>query len=389
MLRLIKWLLGYIYFSFENGFSTDFLNACYEKKYNISDVKMKNGKLFVRCPVGLYEPLKATAEENGGELKIIKRKGLYFYIERIKSRYGLFLGFVLGIILISYITGFVWNIEIVGNEKLSDTRIMTFLEENGFCEGVRIKKYDADTLENLLLASFDDIAWAHINRDGTSARVEIGEGVLAPETVSTKKYYNLKAKKDGVIVKAEVYDGWQEVKVGEAVTKGDLLISGVFESERGVNLFTHARGLYLARVKENFSLTVSRRQEYKNYIGTSTLKSLYIFGVKIPLYIGGEVKNSDVYEDTKNIMLGGKKLPLAVVTKTVKEYTVESKELSDSELSDLVNGEIDKKLKEDFGGFEIIKKKLDIKLNSDNAEVKGYVLCNEDIGEEIQIKKSK
>ncbi len=386
MIRLSKWLLGYICFCFIGGFTEDFINGCYNKKYNISDVQVKDGVLYARCPAGLYPLLCETAAENGGELEIIKKRGLRFLLERLKGRWGILTGAVVGIMLISFLSGFIWNIEVTGNEKLSDAEILSFLEKNGFHEGVWAKSADLDSLENLLLASFDDIAWAQINRSGTYARVEIGEGVFPPDTVNKDEYCNLTAKKDGVIIKAVVYDGWQRADTGDAAVKGDLLISGVYESENGENRFAHARGEYIARVKEPFSLTVNRNQQEKKYIGKKIFKSLFVFGLKIPLYIGSSrVKSSDESTDIKYVILNERRLPLGIITKTSRIYAVETKALTDGELTALVNKEAEKKLKKEFFEYEIIEAKLDTNLGVNSAEVSGYVLCNENIGEEIPL----
>ncbi len=386
MVRLLKWLLGYVSFKFINGFPQGFLNDCYSEKFNIQNVRIKDGALYAECPSGLYPHLRAVAKKNGGRLKIIKKHGLIFILSKIKNRWGIFVGAVVGIIFLSFISGFVWNIEIVGNSKLSEAELRSFAADYGFYEGAYWRSIDKGQVEDMLLASYEDIAWAHINRDGTSARLEINEGVLKPKTVKPKKYTNLKAKKDGIIVKTNVHSGWQVAKKGDAVTKGDLLISGVYTNEKGSSQFARASGEYIARVKEKISVTVSRNQSRKKYLSEIKRKSLRFFFIEIPLYIGNTPKNSEITAEEKMLELNEKKLPLGIVETTVRMYKNEVITLSDRELTELLNKETEKKIKEDFSDYEIIKRKIKTELKDDCAVSTGYLICHENIGKEVRLK---
>ena len=386
MVKILRWLIGYVSFTFINGFNEGFINDCYKSRYNIHNIKTENGVLYGECPAALYPHLRKLAKNNGGRLKTVKKHGLIFILSKIKNRWGIFLGAVIGIALISFITGFVWNIDVIGNNKISEETLRSFMQENGFFEGTRLKQPDKDRIENLLMAGFEDIAWAHINVDGTYARLEINESVRKPKLTKIKRYANLKAKKDGVIVKANVQNGWQKAKKGDAVTKGDMLISGVYSGEKGVTLFTHAKGEYLAEVKEKFSLTVNRNQSRKRYISETVRKSILFFGLEIPLYIGKTPKNSDITYDYRYIILNNKKLPVGIKISTAKTYITETNTLSDRELTELTEKEIKAKMKDDFGKYEIINKKINTELSVSSAVAKGYVICLEDIGKEVRIK---
>ena len=387
MLKLVKWFIGYVTFRFSGGFGEGFVNDCFLKGYNIQKIRREGDVLYAECPAALYQYLRPVAKANGGRLRVVKRKGLVFRMYPLRGRWGLYAGVVVCVALISFLSGFVWNIEVVGTETLSEKQVLSFLEENGLYKGVYFKSVDKDQIENLMLASFDECAWVHINRSGTTARVELSEAVQKPELTDSEGAANLKAVKDGVIVKATVYDGWQAVKVGEGVTKGDILISGVYESEAAEsNMFAHARGEYIAQVEEPFRLTVSRTQEYKAYGDERIYKSLEFFGLSIPLYIGGStVPDSDVTETYDYVTLNGETLPIGLKTKSVISYTIETQKLSDSELTSLTEEEIKKRLESDFKDAEIVKQKIDISLTSSSAEAKGTIICYENIGEEVML----
>ncbi|MBR2100169.1 MAG: sporulation protein YqfD [Eubacterium sp.] len=387
MVRFFRWILGYVCFRFSGGFIDGFINKCYENGINVQRLKTDNEGLQGECLAREYIKLHSIARLNGGRIRITKKHGFIFSLLRLKNRWGLLIGAVIFICFISFLSGFIWNVEITGNEKISESEIGAFLEENGVHCGAYWKSIDKNKVENLMLASFDEVAWVHINALGTTARVEINESAPKPE-ITAKTITNVKAKKDGFVVKASVTSGWAEAKVGDSVTKGDLLISGVYESEKKKgNQFAHASGEYIARVKEPFSLTVARKQSSRAYRQERSFKKLYFFGLKIPLYfMPYETKNSLISSKSDYLMLNKSKLPIGIISITERRYTVNTRLISDSELQSLIEKEAEKKLSEDFSDYEIVKKNIDISLNAEEAHAVGEIICLEDIGEEVLIK---
>lgn len=385
MLRLLRWLIGFVEFGFSGGFCEGFINSCLEKRLNISDVEFTENGITASCPAVLYQSLRPIAKSNGGRLKVVKKRGLIFLLRPLKNRWGLFVGAVAAIVIICVLSGFVWKVEITGNEKIPESELVSLLEENGLKRGVMKRGVEKGRLESLVCAAFPDCAWAHINEKGTTLRLEISEGVISPKTVDIKEYSNLRAVKDGVIVKATVYDGWAVKKKGDAVSEGDILVSGVYESEKKkLNLFAHAQGEYIAEVKEPIKLKISRMQSEKVFIGENKYKYLNFFSLKIPLFLS-PVAEGDESEESRFVSLNGESLPLGITEKTVKPFTVKKRLLSDSELQTLAASELENKLKNEFAECEIIKRKLDTALSDDCLTVSGYIICLENIGEEIKI----
>jgi similar to stage IV sporulation protein len=391
MVKFFRWLGGYVSFEFSKGFAEGFVNDCFNKGVNVHNLVREKDRLTGECSAKAYRKLHRIALKNGGVVVITKRHGAVFSLLGLRNRWGLFVGALCFVVLLCFLSGFVWNIEVQGNNEISDDEIIDFLADNDFAVGAHWRSVDKDVLESLIMASFDKCAWVHINSEGTTAYVEINETVDKPNVVDNSYITNLKATKDGIIVDAIVYDGWQVAKVGDSVVQGDLLVSGVYESEeQKTNLFAHARGEYIAKVEESLKITVSRQQSSKIYDKSKTYKTLNFFGLNIPLYIGSSYcMNSDSYVQSNYLVLNGCELPIGITTKTVKPYSVTSRVLDDRELTALINEEVDKKLEKEFCDYEIVSKNIDIALNSDEGVAKGNVTCLENIGEEFIIKSKK
>ena len=388
MISLMRWLIGFVKFRFYGGFCDGFLNACIAAGEPLRNICRDGTELSAECPASHYLALSRLAKQHGGRLKVLRRKGIVFPFLKIKNRFGLFAGVVAFAVIVSVLSGFVWNVEIEGNNRIGTTELEEFLSENGLHGGVFWDGVEKDRIESLVMASFDDCAWVHINEIGTTARVEIRETRKKPRIAPSKTPANLKATDDGIIVKAEVFDGWQVAKKGDSVTKGDLLISGVYESEKKKgNQFTHARGEYIAQVVYPFESTVSREQSYKSYTDSSEYKALLFFGLKIPLYIGIiPTQSAEVTAEAKYIKVNSNPIPVGIMKTRVKRYVLQKRVLTDRELTALCKSETDKKIKSDYTDCEVIKQKLDINLTADSAVAKGKITVLKDIGKEVPIK---
>ncbi len=390
MIKFFRWLIGFVKFRFEKGFSDGFVSDCYREQLAVRNLCCRGEYLFGECPAGQYLALSRLARKHGGRLRVVKRRGLVFPFLKVKKRFGLLVGAVVFAVIVSFFSGFVWHIEIVGNDRISDGEILAFIDENGLREGVWWDGVDKSKIENLMMASFDDCAWVHINEIGTTARVEINETRKKPAVANTKGVANVKATQDGIIVKATVYDGWAAAKVGDSVTKGDLLISGVYEGEDGEKKaaqFAHARGEYIAQVTEPFELVVNRNQSREDFTTVKKYKTLLFFGLKIPLCLPAKGGQNTVSETDYNyIKINDNPIPAGVAITTVKRRQVATASLSDKELTELCSSEIDKKIKSNYADCEVLKKDLDINITADSAVVKGKVTALKNIGREVAVK---
>lgn len=390
LIKVLRFVLGYITFSFKNGFRDDFINDCFCSGIRLKNIKIVGDTLVAECSPKDYKRLHSIAFAHGGVVKVEKRHGVFLALSRYSNRVGLAIGTVACIILFSILSGFIWNIEIVGNDKLSQSEISNFLDENGFRTGAFWKSVDKSVVEDLMMAGFDEIAWVHINRFGTTARVEISETVEKPNVVEENSATNLKATKDGVIVSAITYNGWQAVKVGESVRAGDILVSGVYESEKAKeNLFAHARGEFIARVEEKIDLCVSRTEKQKSFMPEKTYRAISFFGLYLPLYIGKiPNQNAEIQKEVQYIRINSNPVPVGIIVHNVKKYNLVEHSMSDKELSEKMQATLNEYLKTEYGEENIVSRNVSIALASESARATGSVIALENIGEEIPMSKN-
>ena len=210
---------------------------------------IENGDLLITV-CGEYEKdILELFRMNKICFEISEEKGLFAIIKHNRHRVGVIFGMLFLTIALFLSSKFVWNINVIGNENLSDEIIITELKKAGFYVGSYIPKIKCKELHNRVLLNFEEIGWISINISGNVANVSVKESVTSKEKVNVK-YSNIIAKNDGQIAIINVYDGKKQVSLGDIVKKGDLLISGIIDSNAEGERFVDAKGIITAYVNK-------------------------------------------------------------------------------------------------------------------------------------------
>lgn len=390
LIRFFRWILGYVKFSYTGGFREDFINDCYGQGIYLKNICVKNNELTAETKIKAYRKLHKIAFSHGGKVKIFKRKGFPFLLSPLNNRWGFFAGMLYLVFFVSFMGGFVWNITVSGNNRVTEVKIVDYLAKNGFKIGTKWSNVDKEQLEIAIMADFEDIAWISINKIGSTASIEINETVNKPELVDNKKTTNVKAAKDGVIVRLEVLGGWAAVQEGEAVTAGDLLISGVRESEVDEkNHYTHAYGNVFAEVNDEISVNISRNQDKKLSTYSKDYSSLFIFGTEIPLYFKKDAGNASEEIDKTYLVINSYRLPIGIINSHYDYFKTQTVSISDSELEALAKSELEKKKSEELGNAEVLSEDIKIDMREDGCTITGKYKSIQDIGEETELLFSK
>ena len=158
-------------------------------------------------------------------------------------------------VLLAASSFFVWDINVTGQEGLSEKEILKTLEGYGLYMGSYIPNINTARLENELVIDTDELSYASINLRGTVAEVVVRERKERDvENISVPS--NLVASCDGQIEAIEVRGGVPTVKKGQIVKKGQLLVSGVIDSRAVGYRLVRARGEVYARISRSFTAEI-------------------------------------------------------------------------------------------------------------------------------------
>lgn len=259
--------LGGVKLFVEYAHATEFLNLCMYYCIPYTKFTPVSGGVELTVRGSAYKKLKKEAAARGIEFKVIKKIGIPMLINRYKLRIGAFLGIILSAILIFLSQNVIWDINVTGNESLTSSEIRELLRSEGFFVGCYIPNANTDRIENKIMLKTDNISWMSININGTVANVQVREVVRGESAEIAARPANLVAKKDGIIEEVRVFKGFVTVSPKQAVTRGDILVSGIYESERHGVRYTRASGQVFARTNSEFYIEIPFEYEGKRYTG--------------------------------------------------------------------------------------------------------------------------
>jgi similar to stage IV sporulation protein len=335
--------------------------------------------------------LQKRCAGSGVEVGVERSFGLPYFCYRHRKRAGIFLGTLLSVILMFLSQRFVWDVRVTGNDTMTESEVIEELSACGFGVGSYIPGFRAGELENRVLISSDKIAWISIYLDGTVATVQVVEHGTAPPAEDVSKPANLVAAFDGQIETLELYRGSCLVTAGQAVKKGDLLVSGIYDSQTQGMRYTRASGKVFARAWQRIRVEIPFRYEEKVYgeaqRGDVTL-NFFGFSTKILKSTGNLVGSYDIIEDEKEYALGnGCRLPFSVVrtyaTKTVGKTVV----YKDGELISAARNRMEESRAQSLSSCEVLRISSSGSLTEDGYRLSAVAVVIASVGSEVFVYK--
>lgn len=281
--RVREFLSGRVVFTATGGFPSLLLEECAVRKTVLRDVEQQNGCVTAWVSEKDYRRVKQAAEKAGMTLAPQKVTGLPLLARRCRARAGIFAGLLAGALLLWYLSGGLWELRVTGNETLGAEEILDALAEEGIRVGARTARLDCAEAERQMQARLPRLSWIAVNITGCRATAEVREATEPPETPPEGEYANVVAARDGVILRADVLSGEGQPKIGEAVVKGDLLVSGVVEMNNGRYRLTEAKAVIEALTKTELSLTAQSVFPAQVPEHRRTVYSVRFFGVRLTL----------------------------------------------------------------------------------------------------------
>lgn len=223
---LLSYICGYVNISVEGYFIERFINMCISKGILLWNMKReKSTYLQTNINIKDFRKIKSIAKKTKCRVTINQKKGMPFILNKYKKR-KIFVFALLIITLGIFTTSrFIWNIEILGNEKIDANEILQQLNEKGMVIGAQKSKIDTDDIIREIRLKRDDIAWMSIDLNGTNAIVKIVENTEKPKIIDKEDYCNIVADKSGVITKINARSGTPLVKIGDVVTEKTILVA--------------------------------------------------------------------------------------------------------------------------------------------------------------------
>ncbi len=194
-----------------------FLNNLIQNNITISNVKKEDNIVVFETSKSNLQILKKCDKYR--EYKVIKTNGLVHFIEFIKKRFAIFIGIIIAIILFFASQTFTFSINIMGVETINKELIYEKLKAFGVEKYTVVHRANSE-IEDYLQNEIEQISIVSVNKVGTTILINIKEKL---GNVQEEKA-NLIAPENMLITNIEVFSGTTNVKVGDVVKKGDVLV---------------------------------------------------------------------------------------------------------------------------------------------------------------------
>ncbi len=384
---IIRFFKGYIEFYAEGIETEKFYTFCSKNGIEFFEPKKAEYKLFLKTDLKNYKKLRIPARKNGLKLKIIKKHGFYYFAKQNRGKIGFVSGSIFIVLFSVFMNFFIWEINVTGNFKTDKTQIIKSAEEMGLYTGTLSKKHSVQDMEWYILRENPGLASVEINIQGSVANILINERNEIPEMVSDDDVpVNLIASKYGVIKEINVFDGQPSVKPGDAVLKGDLLVSAVYEDRHNKLTLKHARAEIIAET--DYKITVEFPLEEKILKKDRLKKEIYeIIFLGNKICFGNHEKYS-AFPSEKNaekLKFFWIELPINLITTryfNVKENTITYNfEQGRAKAFEL----LEKTEKKTMENMQIVSRKTEEKIKNGKYIINADYIVLMDIGEEQPI----
>ncbi len=364
------------------------MNLCLQMGLQYSDFRWcEDGSIRFCCTSPSARRFLAAAHKRDIEAELVARRGLPRFLGQVAERKGLVVGAVLAVVLIVLSGLFVWDVQVSGNAELTEGEIIEELRACGFGVGSYLPALRVREIENRVLMASERIGWLSINTVGTVARVQVIEHLVGEDAGDSqsvgKRPANLVALCDGQIEYFELYRGNAMVTAGQAVKAGELLVSGLYDSQTGGFRYTRAAGRVLARTQRVLTVEIPLVYEEKVY-EESILEGLTVhffdFSYKFFKNSGNQDILCDIIKYNSNLgQLGNNRLPMSFSRTEIHPYHLEERQRSAEEALELCYRELELQLSELSGDVQLLQKEITTEVRDGSVALVCTLTCIENI----------
>lgn len=382
---LLSYLIGYVMVEVEGYYIERFMNICRKQRVTIWNLKRdKSVRLKLNIRAKEFKQICQIAKRTNCKVKIKKKKGIPFLIHRYQKRKFFFLLLIIFILLLVGSSQFVWNVEMQEEQGRILENIEKDIEEAGLKTGKWKANIDTKEIINKVRLKRQDIAWMGIELKGTNAIVKLVKADEKPDIINEDDYCNIVSDKTGVITKINAQNGTANVKEGDVVKQGEVLINGWMEGKYTGMRYVHAKGQIQAKVwytkHKKIKYNATEKEETGNIENQYEIK---FNNFKINLHKKlSKFKIYDTIEtESKFKLFSDFYLPISIVKKTNKELQEVEKNYEVEEAKNLGIQELQQELEQEIQDKEkIVNKNINTYEHEDGVDVYVTYEVLEEIG---------
>ena len=259
----------------------------------------------------------------GDQIEIVGKKGWYWTLVGLRKRSVLVLGVALLLWLTLVLPTRVLFLRVEGNVNVPANQILEAAERCGIRFGANRREVRSERVKNRLLEEVPQLQWAGVNTYGCVAVISIREKQEERGETADNCIHSMVAARDGVILTATATAGNLLCQPGQAVKKGQILISPYLDCGICLRL-ENAEGEIMAQTKREMTAVTPVQTLKKGSVRQGQAKYSLLVGKKrINLWKDSGISGSScgrMYEEYYITLPGGFRLPLGIAKETAICY---------------------------------------------------------------------
>ncbi len=260
-----------------SGFYNDFLNFICENDIPVFNVQAEELGVVAVCYARDYRKICRLRKRFQTKIKIISKKGIWFKINNLLERKGIFLGGLIFLAMMYLFSLVIWDININTVDSTLKNEIISGLFNQDIYPGVIYSEEKLNNAESAILAVNDKIRYISLNFYKGVIDCEINEIIPREDYLSGLKNENIYAQLSGIVSDIRVYDGYAAVELGQSVTEGDLIVSSLFADRHGNQYTSETRAYIEAICDKSYSIEIPFKKNIQILTGKSYTESIVYF----------------------------------------------------------------------------------------------------------------
>ena len=328
-----KWQFchGYVILQIEGVYPERLVSLLEAQAVPLWDIhRPRPGALVCTLPARDFPRLRSLNRRCRCRVHILKKGGWRFRLRRLWHRRVLVLGMAVLLLVTHWASRRVWFVEVQGCERMDEAVLLEALREQGICQGRNLKKLPLSDLADFVAARYEELAFVELHVDGVFLRIRAREALAEGERLDQNVPCDLVSTREGVVTKVSAYGGRAQVKAGDKVKKGQLLIAGRVTARDGSMTYTtHAYGEVLAAVLYKAQVEAPKTQvEWAETGEESPCAALYLGKWKL-LERACPFEDGTLAEETRKLSLSP--WPIRVCRGTWREKVKAERTLTEAE----------------------------------------------------------
>ncbi len=374
----------------ECAFPERVLNLCGARDLAFWDLKWESPTAFT-CRISRrdWRILREAGQNLDCTFSVVGLEGIPYFLFRFRHRQALVTGLAVCALCIFLSSFFVWDFSVEGNAAVPTEKILRALEQNGVSRGTFGLTLNSEIIRNHVLLDVPELSWISVNVSGCRASVTVRERIPAPELIDKRVPTNLVARRAGLVRSIQTMGGVACVLPGTAVTEGQLLISGVEDTDTVGARVLGGIGTVQARTWYTLRTSVPLTAAEKQYTGLEKTGFSLIFGTRRIKFFSNSSITQGNYDKITNrypLSLFGIPLPLTIVREQWRFYDTVPAVQSPAQAEAAMEAVLTEQLHHMVDPYGAVRSTLcSSRQKGDTLTVTLSAECEEQIGESIPI----